>query len=485
MGKGPGEPGTPGGSGRRLLIMPAGRVALWLLSLSAPVLMIMGLSFFVYSLLFLIPGYIVRDVQATGDDQDGKAVIFTTGARDDWKLADDQRLYEKYKELDRNWLEQFIDQEGLDNSRVQYREGNAADPGATVKRIWGRFYEKDSGIPAERSQVKQHSVSWALLAAVDRVLGDPVITGLPGRRPDPGEHFAKLRPGLKWQDFELYYHCSWTERTGSPGNERAEKMTKTYRHRIRLLAGVDSFDAEKTTYSWEKKKYSYRDPGSDFVEEAFYPVFAGCRQQGPYFKKLRSLLEEHQLVRDSDLDLVIHLAMNYDQELKYTAGLISGNITELFFDTENTTYPPGGPPARYRWPTGGYTEITSGYGWRLHPVLGGLMFHKGIDIAVPEGAPILSAWDGRVILAGWLEGYGKTVIIDHGWYRTLYAHLMSPGVNPGQEVKRGDGIGRADSTGMSTGHHLHFEIRSGTGETRYHDPLVLYRSLLRREDDGG
>ncbi len=470
---------------QRLIRVLIRRMVLWLLPYLLPPLVVVLIFFFVYSALFLIPKYIIRDVQASGKNQHGKVVaIFTTGDRDDWKLADDQKTYQMYKELDHNWLGQFTDQETLDNSRVHRYEGSAAREDATVKEIWGRFYEKDSGIPAERSQVKQHSVSWALLAAVDRVLGDPVITGQPGRRPDPDGHFEKLQPGLKWQDFELYYRCTRSEPSGPGDGGRTAQRTMVYRHTIRLLAEVRSYEAEKNTYHWEARRYHKKDPHSGFEEEAIYPVFKNFVQQGPYFRKLRSLLAEHQLVKETDLELVINLAMNYDKEFKYNTGLISGNITELLLDTENMAYSGTGPQGNYQWPTGPYTTVTSGYGWRWHPVLGGLRFHKGIDIAVPGGSPVLSAWDGTVILTGWVEGYGKTVIINHGRYRTLYAHLMSCDVHPGQEVRKGDQIGRADSTGLSTGNHLHFEIRTGAGETDYQDPLVVYQSLSGREGRG-
>ncbi|MFZ5632121.1 MAG: M23 family metallopeptidase [Bacillota bacterium] len=474
----------PADVGKGLLLVLVKKLIVWLLPYIAPVLLLVLLFFFVFSILFLLPKYIVKDVEAGDSNLFGKvAAIFTTGERDDWKLADDQKLYQKYKELDQNWLSRFMDQEKLDNSRVDHHEGNAAREDARVKEIWGRFYEPDGWIPAERSQAIQHSVSWALLAAVDRVLGDPVITGQEGRRPDPEGHFKELEPKLEWRDFDLYYRRTWTEIYGAGANARARKNTAIYKHRIRLLAGVQSYEADKITYHWKIKRYYYKDPHSDLVEEAVYPEFKGFRQQGPYFEKLRNLLLNHQLVKESDLELVLNLAMNYDEEFKYNVSLISGNITELFLDTENTTYQPTGPPGRFLWPAGKYMSVSSGYGWRKHPVLGGLRFHRGIDIAVPRGAPVLSAWDGKVILAGWVSGYGKTVIIEHGQYRTLYAHLMSYEAEPGREVRQGEQIGRADSTGLSTGDHLHFEVRSGRGQTNYHNPMAVYRSLPGGEDD--
>ncbi|MFZ5648960.1 MAG: M23 family metallopeptidase [Bacillota bacterium] len=471
-------------TGKRLLAMIVKRLVVLLIPYLVPLLAILFMFFFIYGVLFLIPKYIVEDVKATeGNLIDKVVAIFTAGRRDDWTLDDDQKLYQKYLVLDREWLNRFMDQDTLDNSRVSQREGNAADEKATVKQVWGRFYDSDSGLPAERLQVKPHSVSWALLAAVDRVLGDPVITGLPGRRPDPEGHFKKLEPVLEWQTFELYYRRSWTEISGSGENSSSKKYTKIYRHNIRLLTGVQSYEADKTVYQWESKRYQYSDPQNDSVEEAVYPVLAKSRSQGPYFQKLRDLLADNGLVKTSNLELVLNLAMNYDNEFEYSVGLISGNMAELLIDTESPTYSPAGPMERFRWPAGKYTAITSGFGWRTHPVLGGLRFHKGVDIAVPRGEPVLSAWPGKVILAGWVSGYGQTVIIDHGKYRTLYAHLMSCSVGPGREVDSGEEIGRADSTGMSTGDHLHFEIRSGAGETEYHDPVELYNSAAGGESD--
>jgi len=112
------------------------------------------------------------------------------------------------------------------------------------------------------------------------------------------------------------------------------------------------------------------------------------------------------------------------------------------------------------WPTPGYTSITSDYGWRVHPILGTRKLHTGIDIGAPMGAGVYSAGSGVVIYAGWFGAYGNTVVVDHGGgISTLYGHLSSISVREGQTVGNQDRIGSVGSTGLSTGPHLHFEVR--------------------------
>ncbi len=108
--------------------------------------------------------------------------------------------------------------------------------------------------------------------------------------------------------------------------------------------------------------------------------------------------------------------------------------------------------------------LTSGFGWRVHPISGDRRFHKGIDLAAPMGTPVLAATSGRVVAADNISGYGLTVVIEGAGRRNLYAHLSGMAVRPGTEVKAGTVIGWVGSTGNSTGPHLHFETQVLTGE---------------------
>lgn len=115
-------------------------------------------------------------------------------------------------------------------------------------------------------------------------------------------------------------------------------------------------------------------------------------------------------------------------------------------------------PGEMVWPTSG--PVTSGYGWRTHPIYGTRRFHAGIDIGAPTGRPVVAAASGTVIFTGWRGGYGNTVIVDHGGgLATLYAHLSSIGTGDGAFLSQGQRLGGVGCTGSCTGPHLHFEVR--------------------------
>lgn len=104
--------------------------------------------------------------------------------------------------------------------------------------------------------------------------------------------------------------------------------------------------------------------------------------------------------------------------------------------------------------------VTSGFGWRTHPIYKTLEFHPGMDFSAEQGTPIYATGDGVVDRADNLaQGYGNHVVINHGYgYQTLYGHMSKIATKAGQKVKRGQLIGYVGSTGLSTAPHIHYEV---------------------------
>lgn len=112
------------------------------------------------------------------------------------------------------------------------------------------------------------------------------------------------------------------------------------------------------------------------------------------------------------------------------------------------------------WPVANGGRITSGFGIRYSPFTMKSSFHAGIDIAGPEGTPILAVADGKVLFSGWRDGYGNFVMLEHdNGYQTAYGHNYQNKVVSGQTVKKGQIIALMGKTGRVTGTHCHFEVR--------------------------
>jgi murein DD-endopeptidase MepM/ murein hydrolase activator NlpD len=121
-----------------------------------------------------------------------------------------------------------------------------------------------------------------------------------------------------------------------------------------------------------------------------------------------------------------------------------------------------------------FSRISSGFSMgRMHPVLGRMRAHRGVDYAAPTGTPIRAAGKGRVKFRGWQSGYGNVVILEHGGkYTTLYGHMsrFANGLATGDRVQQGEVIGYVGMTGLATGPHLHYEFRV---HGAHRDPLTV------------
>lgn len=125
-------------------------------------------------------------------------------------------------------------------------------------------------------------------------------------------------------------------------------------------------------------------------------------------------------------------------------------------------------------------RITSSFGFRIHPIYKINRPHTGMDFSGRIGMPIYATGNGLVESTAFEKGYGRKIVIDHGYgYKTVYAHLDKSLVKKGQQVKRGDIIGHMGNTGVSSGPHLHYEVRKNDKAI---DPINFYFNDLTADD---
>ncbi len=189
------------------------------------------------------------------------------------------------------------------------------------------------------------------------------------------------------------------------------------------------------------------------------------RQRAEEARLAREAEEKHQDLLEKQADKNALLAkVENDREVSqqaYEELLAASQEVERLIQASRYRYQfPGGGSGAMIWPLIG--EITSEYGWRIHPIYGTSRYHSGMDIGGDYGDPILAAAAGIVTYSGWISGYGYAVIIDHGGgISTLYGHNEALAVSEGQTVAQGQVIAYCGSTGNSTGPHCHFEVREG------------------------
>jgi len=224
----------------------------------------------------------------------------------------------------------------------------------------------------------------------------------------------------------------------------------------RIMKGDTELIAEVRA---EKRKIEAEKARQEAVEAELASLEVENRKKQSYFGGLKrrrgellgAVKQEREQIADNVYEMEV-LTRELEQSLQSL-------IREAqAINENNSTKAPIRSERNFLWPLKGF--ITSNYGYRVHPIRGSVIFHSGIDIAAMYGAPIYATASGIVIYSGWYGGYGNAVIIDHGnGYSSLYGHCSSLFVGKDQRVTQGNIISSVGSTGMSTGPHLHFEIR--------------------------
>ncbi|MCH5232171.1 MAG: M23 family metallopeptidase [Muribaculaceae bacterium] len=161
-------------------------------------------------------------------------------------------------------------------------------------------------------------------------------------------------------------------------------------------------------------------------------------------------------MNDSKLVDELTNRMNLLEQLLYSQIMSFDQLTQAVEDQQDRL---SHTPSILPISVADYT-MSSGYGWRVDPIYGTSKHHDGLDFAAKTGTDVYATADGKVNLARYQAGYGNCIDIDHGYnYLTRFAHLSEILVKEGEEVKRGQLIGKVGSSGKSTGPHLHYEVR--------------------------
>ncbi|MBD2680846.1 MULTISPECIES: murein hydrolase activator EnvC [Nostoc] len=213
---------------------------------------------------------------------------------------------------------------------------------------------------------------------------------------------------------------------------------------VKLNAQANSINQQKTEVEEQKNEIA-------LIREQLLAQKADYQTQAESQSELIQRLNSDRLALEAAQNQL-------ERESKYLEVLIQQKVAAAQAKTNSRTSIIIQGTGMFAYPSDAPTS--SPFGWRMHPVLGYRRFHAGLDFAASYGSTIRAADSGTVIFAGWYGGYGRAVIIDHGkGITTLYGHTSELYVTEGQGVERGQAIAAVGSTGLSTGPHLHFEVR--------------------------
>lgn len=245
----------------------------------------------------------------------------------------------------------------------------------------------------------------------------------------------------------------------APSSYRSSRVARSYQSRRSSVVSNQVAAAPVRNHNQFVSRRNYRQPSRRSVSVAA----VGQVNIGPVTINSRGIgIRKHtSYKRNISNGYVVNTA---DRGVTSNQALPHPALNYYYNQANPSDAPPGHSELPIIFPLAIPAQITSVFGWRVHPITGNMRFHSGTDIGAPMGTPVLAAYAGKVTIADFLGGYGLSVILRHNNdnHETRYAHLSEIFVKPGEWVEQGTVIGKVGSTGNSTGPHLHFEVREQT-----------------------
>lgn len=438
------------------------------------VLVIAIVFFILYCSIFLVPKFMTTKINEEYNT-DFSFIFGYTKDDEDWGEDEEKALYNKYNELCDSYNDGLTD--------------------------------------FQKEQIEEYKLPWALLAAIDRTLAEPIFTGQLKRMPTPEKHYTELKPIFAWEGYTernyttyeyLYREYARDERNRLILDEDRKPIVIFEEWRdgednepvyVDLLKNADTFDNnfqyeyeeifiyinqdyfsvvnEKGEVLFSKYRYESKQVPEEYSKynrlmidsadterkrntniELSKKVVKDITLVGQPLEKLDTYLLSLNIKEELEKDFIMHLAQTYDDNFELD---FSASYANIPLEVVNASW--SGIRGTFYYPMDTEHKVGSRFGWRMHPIKKVRKFHKGVDIGGTMGANIYASMNGIVIKSGTWGGYGNAIVIDHNGVRTVYAHMSKLLVKAGDEVTGGQIIGLCGSTGLSTGPHLHFEVR--------------------------
>jgi len=291
--------------------------------------------------------------------------------------------------------------------------------------------------------------------------------------PSAGKALSRLRAGAELA-FDL----------GGDGQLRGLRFERDEAARVEIVRGSDGFDEQVIERPLERRVMI----ASGEIDSSLYAAGEKAGLSPAVINQMANAfsydIDFTQDLRVGDAFQVVYEEIWRDGERLRSNGIVAASFTNRGKEFTALRYERNGKAEYFdlagrplkkgfmRMPIE-FARISSRFNpRRKHPVLGTVRAHKGVDYAAVTGTPIMAAGDGRIAFAGWQNGYGRTIVIDHGrGYTTLYGHMSRLGsYKVGQRVQQGSTIGYVGATGLASGPHLHYEFRVNGA---HRDPLTV------------